>query len=92
MPNAVRWMVGILEGRTIAGVERLAGGGAKKKREQIEKRANRFNHRIRQLSFMNNENGCTIVATSGNRIRKTQLLRRFSEGDSYSHSLLPNVF
>lgn len=47
MPNAVRWMVGILEGRTIAGVERLAGGGAKKKREQIEKRANRFNHRIR---------------------------------------------
>ena len=47
MPNAVRWMVGILEGRTIAGVERLAGGGAEKKREQIEKRATRFNPRIR---------------------------------------------
>ena len=44
MLNAVRWMVGILEGRTIAGVERLAGGGAEKKREQIEKRATRFNH------------------------------------------------
>lgn len=44
MLNAARWMVGILESRTIAGVERLAGGGAEKKREQIEKRATRFNH------------------------------------------------
>lgn len=43
MQNAVRWMVGILEGRTIAGVERLACGGTEKKRGQIEKRATRFN-------------------------------------------------
>lgn len=40
---------------------------------------------------MNHENGCPIVATIGNRIRKTQLLRRFSEGVSYSHSLRLNA-
>ena len=44
MLNAVRWMVGILESRAIAEVERLAGGGTEKKRGQIEKRATRFNH------------------------------------------------
>lgn len=32
MLNAARWMVSILEGRTIAEVERLAGGGTEKKR------------------------------------------------------------
>ncbi len=40
---------------------------------------------------MNNENGCTIVATSGNDTRKTQLLRHFSERVSYSHSLRLNA-
>lgn len=47
MLNAARWMVGILEGHAIAGVKRLAGGGTEKKRGQIEKRATRFNLRIR---------------------------------------------
>ena len=36
---------------------------------------------------MNHENGCPIVAASRNDTRKTQRLRRFSEGVSYSHSL-----
>ena len=50
------------------------------------------NERSQELSFMNHENCCKIVATVGNRIRKTQLLRRFSEGVSYSHSAKGTVF